>query len=64
MDKDMLDTPRCKKNPTGTRKLPLIREVLARYFEAHSNEEPSETFDEDFTAQEALDEIASIVETW
>jgi len=38
-----------------------IKEVLGRYFECDDDGNPNPEYDEDFTAQEALDEIKGIV---
>ena len=38
-----------------------IREVLRKYFEKRSNGEPSKEYDPNFSAQDAIDEIAEIV---
>lgn len=42
-------------------KLNGIREVLARYFEKHSNGRKSKTYCSWFSAQDAIDEIADLV---
>lgn len=38
-----------------------IKSVLKRYFEADENGNPNPEYDEYFSAQDALDEIAAIV---
>lgn len=38
-----------------------IKAVLRRYFEVDDNGNPNPTFDENFTAQDAIDEIHGIV---
>ena len=38
-----------------------IRAVLRKYFEKRSNGEPSKEYDPNFSAQDAIDEIAEIV---
>ena len=38
-----------------------IRKVLSRYFENHSNGTPSDDYDDNFSAQDALDEITSLI---
>lgn len=38
-----------------------IREVLAKYFEEHSNGKKSKTYCSWFSAQDAMDEIADII---
>ena len=42
-------------------KIERIKNVLRRYFEAHSNGEVSKTYDECFAASDAIDEIHEIV---
>ena len=42
-------------------KIERIKNVLRRYFEADDNGEVSKTYDECFTASEAIDEIHEIV---
>ena len=38
-----------------------IKAVLRRYFETNDNGDPTPSFDENFTAQDAIDEIHNII---
>ena len=42
-------------------KIERIKNVLRRYFETDDNGEVSKTYDENFSAEEAIDEIHKIV---
>ena len=50
------DAPPMPKN-----KIETIKNVLRRYFDYDDNGNPTKEFDENFTAQDAIDEIHDIV---
>ena len=50
-----------RKKQMNKNKIERIKNVLRRYFDTDDNGEVSKTFDEYFTASEAIDEIHEIV---